>query len=398
MSVGGTYEDVWTWDTFERRYDETGTVVTDTIQGFDRFYQYSFNTSIGTTLYGTFNRGEDRKLQAIRHIARPSMSYGWAPSFDQYYEELVNETTGESIYYTRFQNTLYGTPRQGKSSAMSFSLANTLEAKVRDRDSTKTEPKKIFLLNSLNLSTSYNFEADSLKLSPVSLAGGTNLLDNKMSVNFGASLDPYAIDYNGRRINTLNIQNGGGLFRLTNARLNISYSLSSKDFERGRDKEEEPDGEDPYAGDTYVAASGGRTDDLFGRADNLNRGAFDNRDPDDVENPAWASKIPWNLRLQYAVNYTNTNRNGQLTNHVLMFSGNVELSPRWEVGVSSSYDFVRNGFGITQLRFARDLKSFKLNFDWTPFGQYERWYFFIGIKASILKDLKWESRSQRSNF
>ena len=398
MSVGGTYEDVWTWDTFEKRYDETGTVVTDTIQGFDRFYQYSFNTSIGTTLYGTFNRGEDRKLQAIRHIARPSVSYGWAPSFDQYYEELVNETTGESIYYTRFQNTLYGTPRQGKSSAMSFSLANTLEAKVRDRDSTKTEPKKIFLLNSLNLSTSYNFEADSLKLSPVSLAGGTNLLDNKMSVNFGASLDPYAIDYNGRRINTLNIQNGGGLFRLTNARLNISYSLSSKDFERGRDKEEEPDGEDPYAGDTYVAASGGRTDDLFGRADNLNRGAFDNRDPDDVENPAWASKIPWNLRLQYAVNYTNTNRNGQLTNHVLMFSGNIELSPRWEVGVSSSYDFVRNGFGITQLRFARDLKSFKLNFDWTPFGQYERWYFFIGIKASILKDLKWESRSQRSNF
>ena len=398
MTVGGTYEDVWTWDTYEKRYDENNTVVTDTVQGFDRFNQYSFNASLGTTLYGTFNRGEDRKLQGIRHIVRPSVSYGWAPCFDQYYEELVNETTGESIYYTRFQNTLYGTPRQGKSSAMSFSLANTLEAKVRDRDSTKTEPKKIFLLNSLNLSTSYNFEADSLKLSPLSLTGGTNLLQNKMSVNFGASLDPYTVDNNGRRINTLNIQSGGGLFRLTSARLNVSYSLSSKDFERGEKEEEGPDGEDPYAGDTYVAASGGRTDDLFGRADNLNRGAFDNRDPEDVENPAWASKIPWNLRLQYAVNYSNTNRDGQLTNHVIMFSGNVELSPRWEVGVSSSYDFVRSGFGITQLRFARDLKSFKLNFDWTPFGQYERWYFFIGIKASILKDLKWEGRSQRSNF
>lgn len=397
FSAGGSYEDVWTWDTYQKRYDEEGKVVTDTIQGFDRFNQYSFSASLGTTLYGTFDRGTDRKLQAIRHVMRPSVSYGWAPSFDQYYEELVNETTGESIYYTRFQNTLYGTPRQGKSSSMSFSLANTLEAKVRDRDSTKTEPKKIFLLNSFNLSSSYNFEADSLKLSPIGLTGGTNLFENKMSVNFGASLDPYAIDNNGRRINTLNIQNGGGLLRLTNARLNVSYSISSKDFARG-EEEEEPEGEDPYAGDTYVAASGGRTDDLFGRADNLNRGTFDNRDPDDVENPPWASKIPWNLRLQYAMNYSNTNRNGQISNHVIMFSGNIELSPRWEVGVSSSYDFVRNGFGITQLRFARDLKSFKLNFDWTPFGQYERWYFFIGIKASILKDLKWESRSQRSNF
>lgn len=397
VTAGASYEDVWTWDTYRKRYDETGAVVTDTISGFDRFNQYSLNASMGTTLYGTFNRGEDRKLKAIRHVVRPSVSYGWAPSFDQYYEELVNETTGQNIYYTRFQNTLYGTPRQGQSSAMSFSIANTLEAKVRDRDSTKTEPKKIFLLNSFNLSTSYNLEADSLKLSPISLTGGTNLLNNKMSVNFGANLDPYTIDANGRRINTLNIESGGGLVRLTNARLNISYNLSSKDFAGDKEDEEESD-DDPYNGENYVAASGGRTDDLFGRADNLNRSNFDGRNEDDVQNPAWGSKIPWDLRLQYAANYTNNNRDGQLTNHVLMFSGNIELSPRWDLGISSSYDFVRNGFGITQLRFARDLKSFRLNFDWTPFGQYERWYFFIGIKASMLKDLKWESRSQRSNF
>lgn len=398
VTAGGSYEEIWTWDTYNKRYDENGTVVTDTINGFDRFNQYSLSASIGTTLYGTFTRNENRKLQAIRHVVRPSVSYGWAPSFDQYYEELVNETTGQSIYFTRFQNTLYGTPRQGQSSSMSFSIANTLEAKVRDKDSTKTVPKKIFLLNSLNLSSSYNLEADSLKLSPVSLTGGTNLLNNKMSVNFGANLDPYGIDANGKRINTLNIETGGSLLRLTNARLNISYNLGSKDFAKDKEKEDESEQDDPYAGENYVASSGGRTDDLFGRADNLNRSNFDGRDEDDVQNPAWGSKIPWDLRLQYAANYSNTNRDGALTNHVLMFSGNIELSPRWDLGISSSYDFVRNGFGITQLRFARDLKSFRLNFDWTPFGQYERWYFFIGIKASTLKDLKWESRSQRSNF
>ncbi|WP_420917756.1 putative LPS assembly protein LptD [Robiginitalea aestuariiviva] len=397
VSMGGSYEEIWTGDTSLRFYDgETGTIERDTVEGFDRFNQYSLNASIGTTLYGTFNFGEDKTIQALRHVMRPSVSYGWAPSFDQYYEQVVNQTTGDEVYYTRFENTLYGTPRQQQSSSMSFSLANTLEAKVRDRDSTATEPKKIFLLNSLNFSTSYNLEADSLRLSPVSMTGGTNLLDNKMTVNFGANLDPYTVDNNGRRINTLNINSGGGIVRVTSARLNISYRFGSEDFDREREREEEE--EDPYAGDNYTAASGGRTDGLFGRADNFNRSAFDDRDPSSVENPAWGSRIPWNVRLQYAMNYSNPNRDGRISNHSLMFTGDVELSPRWQVGFSSSYDFVRSGFGVTQLRFQRDLGSFNLKFDWTPFGQFERWYFFIGIKANVLKDLKWENRSQRSNF
>jgi len=395
VSLGGSYEDVWTWETYQRRYDpELQEVVTDTVAGFDRFNQYNLGGSVGTTVYGTFTFGEDKKIQALRHVMRPSVSYGWAPSFDQYYDEVVNEATGDSISFTRFQNTPYGTPRQGKSSSLSFSLANTLEAKVRDKDSTATEPKKVMWLNSFNLNTSYNLEADSLNLAPINLTGGTNLLDNKMSVNFGASFDPYTVDNNGRRINTFNINAGGGLFRVTSARANLSYSLSSKDFEKD-ERREEDDPDDPYSGSNYVATSGGRTDELFGRADNFNRSAFEGRDPDAVENPAYGNKVTWDLRLQYAVTYSNNNRQGEITNNSLMFRGNVNLTPRWLVGVSSGYDFVNKGFTLTQLNFERDLDSFHLKFDWVPFGNNERWYFFIGIKANILKDLKWENRSQR---
>jgi hypothetical protein len=368
VSAGGTYEDVWSLETFEKRFDsQTGEVVTDTIKGFDRFNQYSLSSSIGTTVYGTFNFGEDKKLQAIRHIMRPSVSYGWAPSFEQYYDEYINGINGDTIEYSRFQNTLYGAPRSGKSSALSFSLANTLEAKVKDKDSTAVDPKKIMLLNSFNLSTGYNFQADSLNLSPLSLTGGTNILNNKMSINFGANLDPYAIDNNGTRINTFNINNGGGLFRLTSARGNLSYSISSKEFQPVKDQKEYP-----TEGDAYVAASGGRTDDLFGKANNFDESRFDDRDETDKENPIYQNKIEWDLRLQYAVTYSNTNRQNEISNNSLMFSGNITLSPGWEVGVSSGYDFVRQGFTVTQLRFRRDLKSFKLNFDWTPFGDYER--------------------------
>ena len=65
-------------------------VVTDTISGFDRFNKYNLSASIGTTLYGTFNFGEDKKIQAIRHVMRPSLSYGYAPSFEQFYDEYID--------------------------------------------------------------------------------------------------------------------------------------------------------------------------------------------------------------------------------------------------------------------------------------------------------------------
>jgi hypothetical protein len=400
FSVGGNYEDIWTLETYERRFEPgidgaRGTVVVDTISGFDRFNKYNFGASLGTTIYGTFNFGEDKKIQAIRHVLRPSISYGYAPSFDQFFDEYLNADTGEVVQYTRFQGTLNGAPSLGRSNSIGISLANTFEAKVRDRDSTKLEPKKIPLLSNLNLSTSYNIEADSLRLSPLSLNGGTTILQNKMSINFSAALDPYAIDNNGRRIEKFNIDNGGSLLRLTRANMNVGYSFNSDTFgKKKKDDEEEGLEEGEY---DYVAASGGRTDDLFGKADDFYDDELSNRGKkksEDVENPYYGTQIPWDFRFAYSATYSNPARQNEFSSHSLMFSGNIQLSPRWKIGGSSGYDFKNKGFTLTQLRFERDLKSFNLRFNWTPFGQYERWYFFIGIKSSVLKDLKWENRSQ----
>ncbi|AYN68462.1 LPS-assembly protein LptD [Euzebyella marina] len=403
VSMGGSYEDVWTLETYRQRYelgegDELGSVVRDTIPGFDRYNRYNLSASVGTTLYGTFNFGEEKKIQAIRHVMRPSLSYGYAPSFDQFYDEYLNNDTGEVVQYSRFEGTLNGAPSLGKSNSLSFSLANTLEAKVTDKDSTATEPKKISILNNFNISTGYNFESDSLKLSPLRVNGGTNILNNKMSINFSAGLDPYAIDNNGRRIDVFNVDNGGSLFRLTQANINVGYSIDSETF--GRRKEDDEEDEEETGAYDYVAQSGGRDDDLFGRSDNYNNqlieDQYNDRDEDeDIENPPYATKIPWNFRLAYSASYLNSARQNEFSSHSLMFSGDIELSPRWKVGGSSGYDFKNKGFTLTQLRFERDLKSFRMNFNWTPFGTYTRWYFFIGIKSSILSDLKWENRSQR---
>jgi len=393
VSMGGSYEDVWAWETYNKSYDfEEKKVVTDTVPGFDRFNKYNLSASVGTTLYGTFNFGEDKKIQAIRHVIRPSLSYGFTPSFEQFYDEYVDENG--TVQFTRFQGTLNGTPSLNKSNSLSFSLANTLEAKVTDRDSTATEAKKVPLLSNFNISTGYNFEADSLKLSPIGINGGTSILNNKMSINFSAGLDPYAIDNNGRRINTWNKDNGGSLLRLTRANINMGYTLDSKTFGKKEDEEEEEE-ENEY---DYVAQSGGRDDGLFGEADDFyeNRGREIEEDQQDIENPIFGSKIPWDLRLAYSASYSNSARQNEFSSHSLMFSGNVELTPRWKVGLSSGYDFKNQGFTLTSFRFHRDLKSFELSFNWTPFGIYERWFFKINIKSSLLSDLKWENRSQAS--
>ena len=397
VTVGGNYQDTFTLQTFDRGLDpdnpDSNTeVVLDTINGFDRFNTYNLNASIGTTVYGTFNFGEKSKIQAIRHTMRPSIGWGYTPSFERFFDSFT-DLNGDEVLFSRFEGTLNGAPSLNSSNTASFSLQNTLEAKVKDKDSTVTELKKITLLSNFNLSTSYNFQADSLKLAPIGFNGGTTILNNKLNINFSGTLDPYTIDNNGTRINTFNIANGGSLLRLTRASANFSYSLSNETFKK---KEKDGKGEDlDENNDEYRARSGGRTDDLFGfglNDDTYNKTSSQNQG--DIENPIYGTIIPWDVRMQFTTSYINNNRQNEFATASLMFSGNITPSPRWSVRVASGYDFVGKGFAQTQLGFQRNLKSFDLRFNWVPFGRNERWDFFIGISSSILSDLKYDARSQ----
>ena len=396
LSAATNFNEVWTFKTIEKSYDQTeSTTVTETINGFDSYRTYNFSTSLGTTIYGMFDfkkEGKDPKIQAIRHVMRPSLSYNINPSFDKYYDsyEVISADglTTTDVEYTRFEQGIFGVPNKNFSSSMGMSLSNNFEAKVKDKDSTATEAKKIILLNNLNFSTSYNFAGDSLQWSPLRMTGGTQLLKNKMSINFGATLDPYALDNNNNKTGDFNINNGGSLFRLTSANLTLNYSLSSKDS-KVDDKNK--------AGIEENMRSGGRDDGLFGLPDGYTSERFDEGNKDEDEEKVsqfYNFKIPWSLRIAYAMNYSNSRRQNEISSHSLMFSGDIELSPKWSVGASSGYDLKNQGFTYTQLRFERDLLSWRMNFSWVPFSSRASWYFFIGIKSNILKDLKYDKRNQ----
>ena len=397
VSASTNFNEVWTFKTVNKFYDPIEEeTVTETVNGFDAFRTYNFSTSIGTTVYGMFNfekEGKDTKIKAIRHVMRPSVSYNINPSFSKYYEtyEVIDadgNTSGDEEY-TRFEGSIFGTPNNTRSSSVGMSLSNNFEAKVRDKDSTATEAKKVILLNNLNFSTAYNVAGDSLNWSPVRVSGGTQFFNNKLSVNFGATLDPYALDNNNNKIDVFNINNGGSLFRLTSGNANASWSFSNKGGDKkGKNKNLEENRQ-----------GGGRDDDLFGVSEDFSRAQKTNyEDEDDNSKDSEAiynHKIPWSLRLAYAVNYSNSRRQNEISSHSLMFSGDIQLTEKWSIGGSSGYDFKNLGFTPTQLRFQRDLQSWRMNFSWTPFGPYKSWNFFIGIKASMLQDLKYEKRRQQ---
>ena len=392
ISPSANYSEVWVLKTIDKRFDETRVegdqVVTDTINGFDAFREYSTSVSASTNIYGTFNFKKGR-LKAIRHTLRPSISYNYRPDFSNFYDEVQRSSDPDDLQeFTRFEGGIFGQPSRGLSSSIGIRLNNVLEAKVMPKDSTQTEAKKITLLNSLNFSTSYNMAADSLRWSPISASANTSFFKKKLNLTMSARLDPYALNTNGQRINTFNINNGGSLFRLTSASISTSYSISSDELNK-KSKKKDDTGQTP--------TSNADSQDLLGGDLNTRNSNFDNRStPKKEENKIaklYQATIPWNLSFRHTFGYSNSRRQNEVSTNSLQFSGSVELSPKWNVGISSGYDFRNKGITPTSLNFERDLDSWRMSFNWIPFGRNSTYYFFIGVKASVLSDLKYDQRS-----
>ena len=229
--------------------------------------------------------------------------------------------------------------------------------------------------------------ADSLRWAPLRVSGGTLLFKDKMNINFGMTLNPYAINNSGKTINMFNIDNGGSLFRMTSANMTLNYSITSKGDEVDKKKNKQG------------SRNGGREDDLFGTnvdfSDRRESQFTDEDDEEDNFSGFFKSVIPWDMTFAYQLTYSNDRREKKISGNSLMVSMNTDLTPKWKIGASTGYDFVQKGVTFTQLRFERDLLSWRMDFNWTPFGNNSFWGFFIGIKSGVLSDIKWEKNKPR---
>lgn len=386
ISPSVNYEEVWHFDYIQKNYDATrNVVVTDTLRGFKSYREYNAGVSLSTNVYGTFNFKKGR-LKAIRHTFRPSISYSYRPDFKNQHIKQVQQSADASdlLDYTVFDQGIYGAPSAGLSNSIGISLNNVIEAKMAPKDpDSDEEDEKIMILNNLNFSSSYNIAADSLRWSPVSFSAGTRLLKDKLAINFNGSLDPYQVDKNGRRINKFNPK----VFRLTNANLTANYSLSSSDFDK--DKKDITSNKNGNGAQNVGDIIGGNINSTnqFGEKKSINTGTEDKN----KEAKLYRANVPWTINLAYSANYSNNGvRPGKIGVHSLMFSGNIELSPKWKMGYSSGYDIKEGAFTFSRFNFTRDLDSWQFNFNWVPFGTQTSYTFFIGVKSSVLADLKWD--------
>ena len=389
FSLGGNYSEVWTNQTI-RKFDydllSKSVPAQDTINGFDRFSKYNYSASLGTTLYGVFNFNKQNRLQSIRHVLNANVSYSNQPGFEKYYDEYIIDAFGNTRTYSRFDGGLYGTPGNRKSSSVGITLRNTVEAKVKDDEKNDDEDfKKIKILNNLNFTTNYNIVADSLNWSPVRMSTVVPLFDNKLSLNIGATFDPYALnEEKNRKINEFSINNNGPLFRMTSANMNWGYNFSSKN-----NKNKERNQQSNIPGMNIKKGLDEDRNSLIKPPE-----LEDRKEEKSTKSDLYITEIPWTLNLRHSLTYLNNFQQREISNNSIMASANVGLTPKWNINISSGYDFKNKGITYTNLGINRDLDSWEMNISWTPFGYRESWYFFIGVKSGLLRDLKYDKRRE----
>jgi lipopolysaccharide assembly outer membrane protein LptD (OstA) len=377
------YTERWYLQSTRQRIDNTPSGYKqrlDTLQGFNRAYDYSISTGLSTKIYGMYPK--IGKIEAIRHVVTPSINFNYRPDFSDprygFYQHY-NDQYGNRNVYSIFAQGIYGSPSAGKSAGIGFSIDNNIEAKVKSKsDTTDGGFKKIPILQGLTFSGNYNFVADSLKLSPITFSGRTAFFDQKMNVNFNGTFDPYSIDDNGVRINRYAIKDGS-LARLTNFGLSFDYSLNPKAARSRNDNIDSLRKQMSGAGMTPEQAQA------------LARISSD-------PNAFVDFNIPWNLAASFSFNMskffnTSTRRMDNQITSTLNLHGDFSVTPKWKVTFQSGYDFKQKEVVMTSFNIYRDLHCWDMSFGWMPFGRYRSYNVTIRAKASILQDLKLTKRA-----
>ena len=379
--------------------DKVETIRTGLFEDFGISQNFSASASLSTRLYGMFNfrRG---KLKAIRHMVSPSLSVNYAPEMgtrmNGYRVYNYTDIHGQqhTVEYNKWSGGLYSPPSAGRTASLSFQLGNNVEAKVEDRkDTTGTGLKKIKLIDNLNFSGSYNFLADSMKLSNINVNLTTNVLE-KVSVSAGMTLDPYAVDYRGRRYNQFNVVTTGRLARLTNANVSLSFSLSGEGAGKGNDGSTGGNGGSAGGG---RGGGGGGGVKMSGESPAYTR-VFYHPVTGEYIPGGWIyylnPNVPWSVSFNYSYNYSRTYQysNNQLIardNHTqtLNVNGQVRITKALNLNLTTGFDVTKLKLTTTQISATYDLHCFEISFSWVPLGQWKQWSFRINAKAAALADL-----------
>lgn len=386
-----TYREIWVTRTIRKTLnEETNRLENVTVPGFERGFVYAGSVGASTNFFGIYQLTRSKKEITFRQRFTPSVSYSLAPDFSQpqygFYREAVADTFGRIQKYSIFEGAVYSGPGGGGSQTINFSLGSVLEMKYRskesfdpDFDEKKDKFVRTNILDNMSLNTSYNLAADSFQLQPFRFAARTSLFKKLVNVNFGASMDPYVFDYDPftfpeaantpRRQNRFMIQETGQLGRITDAQLSFSANFRSQK----------------------------RTGQKTKSAD------FDENEFQQIQRTLYQYvdfDIPWSANVSFNMNYNKPGLDAPRITQLLNVSGDFSFTPKWKIGITTGYDFVRKQANNTNVNIYRDLHCWEMSFGWTPFGPLQGYVLTINARSATLRDLRltrnnrWQDRFQ----
>ena len=408
---------------YKRSWDEVNQrEVVDTLQGFYNNYNWNFSLSASTKLYGFYIPSRKifgDKIQAVRHVFTPSVSFSYAPDFSSsrygfwdVYQKTDKDGNVSMVEYNMFQGTVFGGPGKGKTGSISMDISNNIEMKIKSDDDS-TGFKKISIIDELGASMSYNMAADVRPWSDLSTR-----LRLKLSKSYTFSLNAvfatyaYEADSVGARpyIGNRTEYSYGRFGRFQGMSQNLHYTLDNKkvanffkwlrgervkkdDKDKDNKKDEYDTGVDTNLDNEMEAGKHGARKEDAGMAETDEDGYM-------------AFNVPWSLSIGYGItmrentagdfNY-NTMRYPYKFTQNLNFSGNIRLSDGWNINFSSGYDFENKKISMTTASLSRDLHCFNMSCS-VVLAPYTSYNFSFRCNAATLTDaLKYDKRSSYSN-
>ena len=396
--------------------EQSQTAVRDTTYGFYNVYNWSMSVSASTKLYGFWVPNKKifgDKIQAIRHVITPQVSYNYAPDFSSsrygYYETYQKTDAQGNVtleQYSPFSGSLFGVPGKGRTGSIAMSLSNNIEMKVKsDKDSTGF--KKLSIIDELGANMSYNMAAKEKKWSDLTMNIRLKWWKN-YTFNMTAVFATYAyeLDANGRPYVGNHTEWGKGRFgRFQGMSQNISYTLNPEKIRKlfgggkDEDKNKKTTGDDDD--DTGVETN---VDDDMMKAQNGAKKQTSRAETD--ENGYMKFSMPWSITFGYGITMrentagkfnTKTMRYPYKFTQNLNFSGNIRISDGWNISFSSGYDFEEHDMSMTTASLQRDLHCFSMSCS-VVLAPYTSYNFSFRCNAATLTDaLKYDKRSGYSN-
>lgn len=344
----------------------SGLAIAEDKNGFEAVRTFNAGVSMSTKLYGIF-QPPIPGVAGFRHTVLPSMTYNYQPDFSESkygYYITYRDKLGREQKFNRFQREIYGGASAGEQQAVSLSLGNIFEMKTTAKDTSEKEQK--YQLLNLNASVGYNFVADSMNLSDLSLSYRTSI-GEYLGISGSSTYRFYEFNRTtGGRVSKYLFESGKFPIEMTAVSLSLSTSL------RGERKQAQTQ---QQVDDSARVAEHQRNQNFSSY-----RGIYDTPEPD--------FSIPWSLSLSF--NFSQSQENPTRKFRSANISGNLDfnLTENWKFTASSSYDLVAKQLAAPQINISRDLHCWLMNFSWTPLGVYSGYRFEIRVKAPQLQDIK----------